>query len=179
MEERIVISQEAIWITDEGEELIGDRCIVQIHAPADNGYLITWEQEVIALTETRHLSSETLHGHYSGLSTRFVRSMTGGHILFPNDADPGETSPPRTASGPTGKWCDYSGRLDGNLMQAIRGPQPSRCLTIRTLIAIQSTGLSQPNHSASSRQTRLGSRRIPVMDTGAMGAPEYAGRVPH
>ncbi len=104
----VELSQEATWQTDVGEDLLGDRRVVRTHAPTDEGYFVTWEQEVTALDETRHLSSETLHGHYSGLSTRFARSLTDGRVLLP-----GETSPPRAASGPSGRWCDYTGPLDG------------------------------------------------------------------
>lgn len=111
----VTVTQAATWRTDRGERLLGDRRAIRIHAPDDGGggYLLTWDQEVTALGETRHLSSESLHGHYSGLSTRFARSLTDGRVLLPDGADPGATHPPRAAAGPTGRWCDYSGPLDG------------------------------------------------------------------
>ncbi|WP_123533721.1 DUF6807 family protein [Halosimplex salinum] len=109
----VEITQEATWQTDSGEELLGDDRTIRIAEPDDEGYLLTWEQAVTALGQRRHLSSETLHGHYSGLSTRFARSLRGGRVLLPDGTDPGETSPPRAASGPAGRWCDYSGALDG------------------------------------------------------------------
>lgn len=109
----VEVSQTATWRTNEGEDLLGDRRTVRIHEPDEEGYFLTWDQTVTAREETRHLSSETLHGHYSGLSTRFARSLTDGRVLLPDGTDPGETSPPRAASGPTGRWCDYSGPLDG------------------------------------------------------------------
>ncbi|MFB6139207.1 MAG: DUF6807 family protein [Halosimplex sp.] len=108
-----VIDQAATWRTDSGEDLLGDRRTIRIGEPDDEGYLLTWEQELTALGGRRHLSSETLHGHYSGLSTRFARSLRGGRVLLPDGRDPGETSPPRAASGPAARWCDYSGSLDG------------------------------------------------------------------
>lgn len=111
--EAVEITQEATWRSDRGEELLGDERTIRTHVPADGDYLITWEQEVTTLDETRHLSSETLHGHYSGLSTRFERSLADGRVLLPDDTDPGETSSSRAASGLSGRWCDYSGPLDG------------------------------------------------------------------
>lgn len=109
----IEISQTATWRTDAGESMLGDSRTIRIHEPSTEGYLLTWEQTLRAIDETRHLSSETLHGHYSGLSTRFARSLTDGRVLLPDGEDPGTTTPPRSVSGPTGKWCDYSGSLDG------------------------------------------------------------------
>jgi hypothetical protein len=108
-----VIEQAATWRTDAGEDLLGDARTVRIGEPDEEGYLLTWEQEVEALGQRRHLSSETLHGHYSGLSLRFARSLREGRVLLPDGTDPGETSPPRAASGPAARWCDYSGPLDG------------------------------------------------------------------
>jgi len=117
-----VIEQDATWRTDDGEDLLGDTRTVRINEPGgapdgddggDDGYLLTWEQEVTALGQRRHLSSETLHGHYSGLSLRFARSLREGRALLPDGAEPGETSPPRAAGGPAARWCDYSGPLDG------------------------------------------------------------------
>jgi hypothetical protein len=109
----VEIEQEATWRTDTGEELLDDERIIRIGEPDNEGYLLTWDQELTALGQRRHLSSETLHGHYSGLSLRFARSLREGRVLLPDGRDPGETSPPRAASGPAGRWCDYSGPLDG------------------------------------------------------------------
>ncbi|ELZ23529.1 hypothetical protein C475_14688 [Halosimplex carlsbadense 2-9-1] len=109
----IEVEQEATWRTDSGEELLDDARRIRIGEPDDEGYLLTWEQDVTALEQRRHLSSETLHGHYSGLSLRFARSLREGRVLLPDGRDPGETSPPRAASGPAARWCDYSGPLDG------------------------------------------------------------------
>lgn len=113
--ETVEIAQRVSWKTSQDENLLGDQRTVGIHVPTEEGYFLTWEQEVTALNETRHLSSETLHGHYSGLSIRFARSLADGRVLLPDDTDVGTTSPPRDVSGPTGKWCDYSGALDGKL----------------------------------------------------------------
>ena len=124
----VEIAQEATWKSSAGEELLEDTREIVVHAPGSaraaegddrdaRGYFVTWEQTLAAREETRHLSSETIHGHYSGLSTRFARSLADGRVLLPGGTDPGTTSPPRDVSGPRGRWCDYSGPLDGK-----RGP---------------------------------------------------------
>ena len=107
------MEQTAIWKSDAGEELLRDDRTIRTYAPTGDGYHMTWEVKLTAVGETRRLSSETLHGHYSGLSARFARSMTGGRVRLPDGIDPGETTSPRAASGPAARWCDYSGRLDG------------------------------------------------------------------
>lgn len=109
----VSITQTATWESTREELLLEDERTIRILEPTDTGYPIVWEQSVTALGQTRHLSSETLHGHYSGLSVRFARSLTDGRVLLPDETDVGETSPPRAASGPQGRWCDYSGPLDG------------------------------------------------------------------
>ncbi len=99
-----------VWRSSEGEELLHERRRLTVQEPRDGAYLITWETELEAVGQSRHLSSESRHGHYSGLSVRFIRSMTGGRILLP-----GSENPPMD-SGPPGPWCDYSGYLDGSLV---------------------------------------------------------------
>lgn len=123
----VAITQEATWKTGNDEELLGDERTITVFDPASTdgsaserperdetaGYLLTWTQRLTAIDETRRLSSETIHGHYSGLSVRFARSLTDGRVLLPDETDPGTTTLPRDASGPRGRWCDYSGPLDG------------------------------------------------------------------
>ncbi|GAB3035588.1 PmoA family protein [Natronobiforma cellulositropha] len=111
--EGVSIDQTATWKTNEGDPLVADRRTIGVYEPDAEGYLVTWKQTVSALEETRRLSSETLHGHYSGLSLRFARSLTDGRVRLPDGVDPGTTTPPRAVDGPAGAWCDYTGPLDG------------------------------------------------------------------
>lgn len=107
----VVVTQDVTWRKDGGEPLLADRRSVTVHEPADGGYLFAWDQELEAVGGTRYLSSETLHGHYSGLAVRFARSMTNGRVRLPGTESPeaGETT------GPPGKWCDYTGGIDGRV----------------------------------------------------------------
>lgn len=121
VESGVTIAQDATWRTNDGTDLVADRREISVRTPSESadldlghrGYFVTWEQTLTALDERRHLSSETIHGHYSGLGTRFARSLTDGRVLLPDGAEPGTTTPPRDVSGPRGRWCDYSGPLDG------------------------------------------------------------------
>lgn len=108
---RVTISQTVTWQQDTGERLLADTRDITVHEPRGGDYLLTWTQELEAVDETRHLSSETLHGHYSGFSARFARSMTNGRLLLPgrNHAEAEGTT------GPRGEWCDYSGGVDGRV----------------------------------------------------------------
>lgn len=107
----VTITQNASWRTDVGEALLVDTRQIIVHKPTDGSYLLTWDQELEAVDERRHLSSETLHGHYSGLSARFTRSMADGEANLPetNSEEAAETTGPRRA------WCDYSGGIDGRV----------------------------------------------------------------
>lgn len=115
-EDAVTISQEVTWRKDTGERLLGDTRTIGVRDPAGDGhaagdgYLLTWTQELEAIGETRYLSSETLHGHYSGLSVRFRRSMTDGRVLVG-----GEEAETNRTAGRRGTWCDYSGGIDGKV----------------------------------------------------------------
>src|SRR5690606_37913644 len=98
----------AKWVSSEGEELVLDRRRITIRPPQGDSYFIVWEQALEALSHRRHLSSETIHGHYSGLSYRALRSMTGGRILLRDGEYRGSGPAPRSP------WCDLSGGLDGS-----------------------------------------------------------------
>lgn len=115
VDDAVSIDQTATWKTGEGDPLLEDHRTIAVHKPTVDGYFLTWEQELVALEETRRLSSESLHGHYSGLSARFARSLADGRVLLPDDVKPGTTSPPRDVDGPSGRWCDYTGALDGKI----------------------------------------------------------------
>jgi len=113
--EKVTITQQATWQKESGEQLLQDERELGIHGPMEDSYLITWQQELDAVDQTRYLSSETLHGHYSGFSARFIWSMANGRVLLPNDVNPNAEVSPRQATGPSAEWCDYSGPLDGKL----------------------------------------------------------------
>lgn len=110
-DEQVAITQDATWSSSEGEDLLEDTREIEVRAPEEGSYLIVWNQQLEALEQTRHLSSETLHGHYSGLSVRFARSLTDGWVTFPSSQDPGDV--PREERDLRGAWCDYTGNLDG------------------------------------------------------------------
>ncbi len=103
----VTLSQEASWHSSEGEQLLDDERTLRIRAPNDSGYLLAWEQQLTALGSARHLSSETIHGHYSGFSIRLQRELTDGNVRV-STADN-----PAPENGPRGHWCDYSGKVDG------------------------------------------------------------------
>lgn len=112
----VAVEQSATWRrSDDASALLDDEREVTVREPDGAGYLVEWTQTLTARGASRNLSSETLHGHYSGLSLRFARSLAEGRVLLPGDTDVGVTSPPRDVSGPAGRWCDYSGRLDGRM----------------------------------------------------------------
>lgn len=99
------------WRTDTGKQLLADAREITVHEPAEGSYLLTWNQELKATDETRYLSSETLHGHYSGFNVRFNRNMTDGHVRLPE----GDSSEIDQMTGSRGEWCDYSGGIDGRV----------------------------------------------------------------
>lgn len=107
----ITITQDATWRSNTDEELLADTRSITVYEPDDGSYLLTWEQKLEAIDDRRHLSSETLHGHYSGFSARFARCMTNGKVRLPgtNPIEAEETM------GPCGAWCDYSGGIDGRV----------------------------------------------------------------
>ncbi|WP_276256234.1 DUF6807 family protein [Halomontanus rarus] len=107
----VTITQDVTWRKDTGERLLADARAITVHEPERGGYLLTWHQSLEAIDETRYLSSETLHGHYSGFSVRFARSMTNGRVRLPATESP-ETD---ETIGPRGTWCDYSGGIDGRV----------------------------------------------------------------
>lgn len=110
----VTMTQRVEWRKDTGEHLLDDTRELRIHEPTGEGYLITWDQKLAAVGKTRYLSSETLHGHYSGLSARFIWSMSNGRVLFSDEELDAET-PSEDGTSPSAKWCDYSGPLDGKL----------------------------------------------------------------
>jgi hypothetical protein len=109
----VSVASTARWETGGGDPLLDDERTVTVYEPEGGSYLLDWRQRVVARGGVRRLSSETLHGHYSGLSLRFARSMAGGGVRLPDHEDPDDGSPPREASGPAGAYCDYTGLLDG------------------------------------------------------------------
>jgi len=109
----VTIEQDATWKRSDGGVLLADDREITVHEPADGGYFLDWEQTLTAVGGRRNLSSETLHGHYSGLSLRFARALTDGRVLLPGETEAGTTTPPRAVSGPAARWCDYTGKLDG------------------------------------------------------------------
>lgn len=108
--EGVALSDTIVWRSSEGEELVREHRRIDLAAPRGAAYTLTWETRLEALGQNRHLSSESRHGHYSGLSVRFIRSMTNGRVLLP------AVENPPADSGPAGPWCDYSGYLDGSLL---------------------------------------------------------------
>lgn len=106
-EEHPELTQRITWSSSEGERLLEDERTVAVHASGD-GLLLTWDQSMAPLTGTRHLTSESFHGKYSGLCLRCIRSMAGGRVMLP-----GAKNPDPNADS-TGLWCDYSGPLDGS-----------------------------------------------------------------
>lgn len=133
----VTISHAAEWRTDEGEALLADEREVTVAEPDGGAYTIEWRQAVRALECRRHLTSETFHGHYSGLTARLARSMADGRILLPDEENPEDRS------GPQAPWCDYSGALDGRVastdpwragltfMADPENPDPTRWYTLR------------------------------------------------
>lgn len=112
----VTLEQSAAWRRSDDERvLLEDERTVTVHEPDAGGYVLDWEQTLTARGSSRNLSSETLHGHYSGLSLRFARSLADGRVLLPDGTEAGTTTPPRDVSGPAGRWCDYSGALDGRV----------------------------------------------------------------
>ena len=105
----IEIIQNVTWKTSAGEKLLADTRDIRLYEPSDGGYLVVWEQEIEAENATRYLSSETLHGHYSGFSVRLRRSMTDGQVRVE------DTTGANDQNGPRGRWCDYSGGIDGRI----------------------------------------------------------------
>jgi hypothetical protein len=103
------VEHDVRWVTDDGHPLVDDCRTISIHEPDDRGYLLTWAQTVSAPDARRHLTSESIHGRYSGLSVRLRRSMADGRIRLPERDDPEDRS------GPTAPWCDYTGAFDGVL----------------------------------------------------------------
>jgi hypothetical protein len=110
----VTVEHQVAWETNEGEALLGEDRSVTVHAPGtvgpDDGYLIEWETTLRARGHERRLGSESLHGHYSGLSARLARDLDGGRILLPEGEYDGEG-----ARGSDAPWCDYSGPLDGRV----------------------------------------------------------------
>ncbi|HEX6972652.1 MAG TPA: DUF6807 family protein [Limnochordia bacterium] len=104
----VSFSDTVLWRSSEGEELLRERRSISICEPTGPAYTLEWRVRLEAVGQHRHLSSESRHGHYSGLSIRFVRSMANGRLLHPG----GENPPPD--SGVKGPWCDYTGYLDGS-----------------------------------------------------------------
>jgi hypothetical protein len=115
--EQVSISDEVSWHTSDGEHLLDDERTVAVHPPDDDGYVLEWTQTLRAVDETRRLGSETLHGHYSGLSIRCCRSLTGATVRFPDDGT--DESPADELNGSAARWADYTGPLDGFV-----GPDP-------------------------------------------------------
>lgn len=113
-DEIVRIHHECEWQADDDESLLADERTVTTHPPVDGGVLLTWDQHLTALGSARRLSSETLHGHYSGLAVRFRRSMRDGLVRLPDAENPDAGQSPRAATGPVGAWCDYSGPVDGS-----------------------------------------------------------------
>jgi hypothetical protein len=108
------IDHDVLWKTSEGDALLAEDRRVTVNAPGtigpDDGYLIEWETTLSATGHERRLSSESIHGHYSGLSARFARDLDGGRILLPDGEGDGEW-----ANGSDTAWCDYTGSLDGQV----------------------------------------------------------------
>lgn len=102
------LTQRVTWRSSEGERLLDDERTVRVCDPDADGLLLVWDQSLTPRESARHLTSESLHGKYSGLCLRCIRSMAGGRVLLP-DAE----SPDPNADSP-GAWCDYSGPLDGS-----------------------------------------------------------------
>lgn len=108
------VTQTLRWETSDGDPLLGTERRLAVHDPGavavevHPGYLLTWQEELTALETRRYLSSESFHGRYGGLSMRLSRELRGGRIRLPDatDPEPNEDSP--------GRWCDYTGSLDGN-----------------------------------------------------------------
>lgn len=102
---------ESVWVASDGDKLLSDRREISIctSASRSDGYFLCWDQTLEAMGGRRRLSSESRYGHFSGLCYRSARSMSKGRILLPD-----EVNPP-TDSGPSGRWCDLSGGLDGSL----------------------------------------------------------------
>jgi hypothetical protein len=105
------IEQAATWRADDGEALLDDERVLTVHPPRGRGYLVEWTQTLEAVGSRRRLGSETLHGHYSGLSLRFARDLAGGEVRLATP-DPADADDP---TDPTAAWCDYSGALDGQV----------------------------------------------------------------
>lgn len=110
-EDPIQFTDTVTWRSSDGAHLLDDERTVVVHSPTEDAYLVEWEQTLAAVGERRRLGSETLHGHYSGLSIRFCRSLSGGRVRFPDDGT--ESTPVDELNGTTARWCDYSGSLDG------------------------------------------------------------------
>lgn len=113
-QESVRIEQAVAWKTNEGTDLLSeDRSIMVMEpgviGPADS-YLIQWETTLQTCDQYRTIGSESLHGHYSGLSARFARELDSGRILLPDGVYDGEG-----ANGSDAPWCDYTGSLDGHV----------------------------------------------------------------
>jgi hypothetical protein len=107
---QVEIEQTVEWRRDGGESLLADERTVGVDVSLDRGYLVTWEQTVTALGSDRRVEGSNPdggRGSYGGFSLRFVRSMADGTVLLPDAEDPGDRS------GPTGRYCAYTGLLDG------------------------------------------------------------------
>lgn len=103
----VAIEQDSEWHTTGGDRLLEDERRIEVHEPTEGSYVIDWRQTLIAVEETRYLTSESLHGRYGGLCVRGSRELTGASIRLPDEADPDPN-----ADSP-GCWCDLSGPLDG------------------------------------------------------------------
>lgn len=109
----VAIEHDCEWQTSEGDPLLGDTRTVTVHEPDADGYFVRWDQRLTARGGNRYLGSESVHGYYNGLSLRFARGMNDGPetegFLLPDTA---RVDDPRNG---TGRWCDYSGPLDGGV----------------------------------------------------------------
>jgi len=133
--DRVTIEQTAEWRTDD-ELLLDDERTVTVDTSPDRGYLLVWDQSVTA-PEPRTIEGTDLsagRGSYGGFNIRFQREMADGEVRLPREDDPGpdgrdvddsggddpDADDPEDRTGPTGAYCDYTGRLDGR-----KGPRGS------------------------------------------------------
>lgn len=146
------VTHEATWVSSDGEALLDDERTIHVGQPTERGYFLTWEQTLEALGSDRNLSSETVSGHYSGLSLRLRRSLGGGTVRVP------DTAAVEDKSWVTGQWCDYSGHLDG---QYGTGPPPSAGVTMFSPVETRWFTMTEPFGFLAANPTYHRVRRLP------------------